>query len=141
MRRQVAARADGLCEYCLVHDDHTSLGCEVDHIVSLKHGGTTRLENLAYSCTECNRSKGTDVGSFLPRSGSFSRLFNPRVDPWAEHFWLKGGIFIIGLTEIGIATARVLTLNHWERVTERERLRDFGLYPVPAARRRMTRAG
>ena len=135
-RRLVAARADGLCEYCLVHDVHCLKPHEVDHIQSLKHGGSSGLSNLAFACHECNRCKGTDVGTILPRSGRFSRLYHPRTDAWLEHFRLEG-IFIIGVTDIGIATARVLYFSERERVRHRERLWTFRVYPPPEALRRM----
>jgi 5-methylcytosine-specific restriction endonuclease McrA len=41
LRRLVALRAEHLCEYCLIHEEDTFYGCEVDHIISLKHGGPT----------------------------------------------------------------------------------------------------
>jgi len=50
LRHQVAARADNLCEYCLVHEQETAFSCAVDHIISLKHGGTSDIENLVYAC-------------------------------------------------------------------------------------------
>jgi 5-methylcytosine-specific restriction endonuclease McrA len=50
LRRLVALRAEYLCEYCLIHEEDTFYGCEVDHIISLKHGGPTEAENLAYAC-------------------------------------------------------------------------------------------
>jgi hypothetical protein len=50
LRRLVAARAEGLCEYCLIHEEDTFFGCEVDHIISEKHGGSTDAGNLAYAC-------------------------------------------------------------------------------------------
>ncbi len=50
LRRLVVSRAERLCEYCLIHEDDTFFGCEVDHIISEKHGGPTREENLAYAC-------------------------------------------------------------------------------------------
>jgi hypothetical protein len=34
LRRLVATRAEHLCEYCLIHEEDTFLGCEVDHIIS-----------------------------------------------------------------------------------------------------------
>ena len=49
LRQQVAIRADFLCEYCLIADEDTFFGCEVDHIISLKHGGSSELDNLAYA--------------------------------------------------------------------------------------------
>jgi hypothetical protein len=62
------------------------VGCQVDHVISEKHGGTTIESNLAYACAFCNRSKGTDIGSVLPQEGEFLRFYNSRVDRWADHF-------------------------------------------------------
>ena len=56
-RRLVIGRAGRCCEYCLIHEDDTYFGCEVDHVVSEKHGGLTVAENLAYACLVCNRYK------------------------------------------------------------------------------------
>ena len=75
LRRLVANRADHLCEYCLIHEDHTYFGCQMDHIISEKHGGPTEVDNLAYACVFCNRAKGSDIGSMLcPRASS--RVFS-----------------------------------------------------------------
>jgi hypothetical protein len=51
LRRIVESRARNLCEYCLIHTDDTFFGCQVDHIVSEKHGGLTEAENLCFACT------------------------------------------------------------------------------------------
>jgi 5-methylcytosine-specific restriction endonuclease McrA len=80
LRRIVSARAEGLCEYCLIHVDDTFLGCEVDHIISRKHGGPTEADNLALTGLFCNRQKGTDIGSILPGPADLVRLFHPRKD-------------------------------------------------------------
>lgn len=80
LRRLVASRANGSCEYCLIHEDDTYLGCQVDHIISEKHDGATESENLAYACALCNRSKGSDIGSIAASTGELTRLFNPRTD-------------------------------------------------------------
>jgi len=80
LRQLVATRADYLCEYCLIHEEDTFFGCEVDHIISEKHGGQTAEGNLAYACAFCNRSKGSDVGSIVHQTGLFARFFNPRTD-------------------------------------------------------------
>jgi hypothetical protein len=88
LRRLVASRADYLCEYCLIHKDDTFLGCEIDHIISLKHGGTNDEDNLAHACAFCNRQKGSDIGSVLLPSREFIRFFDPRRDRWMEHFRL-----------------------------------------------------
>lgn len=64
LRRLVATRADYLCEYCLIHKDDTFLGCEIDHIISLKHGGTNDEDNLAHACAFCNRSLKIETALF-----------------------------------------------------------------------------
>ncbi len=119
LRRLISTRADRLCEYCLIHEDDTFFGCEVDHIISLKHGGATQENNLAYACVFCNRHKGTDIGSILSETGEFIRFFNPRQDKWSDHFRLEGS-FLRPLTEIGTVTASILRFNAGERILERE---------------------
>lgn len=131
----MAARAHRLCEYCLLHEDDTYLGCEVDHVVSRKHGGTTHEDNLAYACAPCNRNKGSDIASLTADSGELARLYNPRCDRWAEHFrFAEDGVTIVPLTPIGQATVRLLGLNLDDRLLERTALRDIGRYPPEAAR-------
>jgi len=120
IRRLVESRADGRCEYCLLPAAVSFFPHEVDHIVALKHGGQTDLQNLAYACWRCNRFKGTDLGSFDPETGVFSFLFNPRDQVWAEHFQLQDDR-INGLTPEGRTTVHLLQLNSDERMAERQR--------------------
>ena len=54
LRRLVFTRAEGLCEYCLLAEEDTFYGCEVDHIISEKHGGPTQEDNLASACAVWN---------------------------------------------------------------------------------------
>ncbi len=129
LRRLIAARAHRACEYCLIHEDDTFFGCEVDHVISEKHGGLTFAENLAFACLPCNRNKGSDLGSVPAGSGSLVRFFNPRIDSWPEHFILDG-VIIRPITTIGYVTAKVLKLNEIERLMEREDLQAAGRYPV-----------
>jgi hypothetical protein len=136
LRRRVAARADGLCEYCLIHEEDTFYGCQVDHIISEKHGGPTDEGNLAYACLLCNRKKGSDIGSIIWRTGTFSRFYNPRTDRWSDHFCLDI-LTITPLSEVGEVTERILEFNDGDRLLERQALRDVGRYPTPAARKRI----
>ena len=129
-RREVFARAGDRCEYRLMPDWALLAGCEVDHIISRKHGGIADLSNLALSCARCNRAKGSDVGSVSDSTGAFVRLFNPRIDPWEEHFAFDEGR-IAGLTEIGAVTATLLRMNEDERVIERRLLQLLGEYRTP----------
>jgi len=135
LRRLVESRADGLCEYCLIHQDDTFTGCHVDHVISEKHGGLTELANQAIACAVCNRSKWSDVGS-VTATGLFCRFSNPRVDHWSDHFVLHG-FRIVPRTEIGEVTARILGFNVFDRLLEREELALCGRYPSAAALRRM----
>ncbi len=139
LRRLVRDRAERLCEYCLIHEADTFFGCEVDHIISEKHGGPTTEENLALACLICNRNKGSDIATLLSPTGGLVRFFNPRSDRWSEHFRLDltDGITIVPLTEIGEATARILGFNRPERLLERHSLRQAVRYPTAAALRHM----
>ena len=136
LRRLVARRAGGLCEYCLIHEDDTFFGCEVDHIVSEKHDGPTDEGNLALACFVRNRRKGSDLGSFVPGTNRLCRFFHPRVDRWPGHFSLANAI-IEPLTEIGEVTARIFGFNDPERLRKREELRASGRFPSIEAMTRM----
>lgn len=127
LRRLVAERAYGVCEYCLVHELDLYHGCEVDHVISLKHGGLTVPENLAYACFHCNRHKGTDLGSISLQTGKLVAFFNPRSDIWKQHFYMVGAR-VEALTEIGELTSRILEFNHPERLAFRQLLVEVGRY-------------
>lgn len=109
VRREVYERAGGRCEYCLIPERDTFLGCQVDHIVSEKHGGPNDASNLALACAYCNRAKGADVGSLNEGTGEFVRFFNPRIDDWTTHFSLDEDLFA-PLSSIGEATIKILRL-------------------------------
>lgn len=87
LREQVRQRAHRVCEYCLLHEDDGVHGFHVDHVISEKHGGPTEEHNLAFCCPFCNRAKGSDVAGI--EGGVTVRLFNPRIDHWAEHFQIE----------------------------------------------------
>jgi hypothetical protein len=136
LRQLVIKRADRICEYCLVSASDRSSGCQVDHIISVKHGGDSTAENLCYACLFCNLQKGTDLGSINWRSGELVRFFNPRRDSWREHFQLDGAI-IRSSTDIGEVTARILDFNDEDRILERQILIENNRYPSTAAKKKM----
>jgi hypothetical protein len=72
----------------------------VDHGIAEQHGGQTALDNLALSCTMCNRRKGSDIGSVDPELGIFGPLLHPRTQQWSDQFRLDGA-HIAGLTGVG----------------------------------------
>lgn len=128
LREQVRLRAGKRCEYCLTPEWILLAGCEVDHVISRKHQGQTDLSNLAFSCARCNRAKGTDIGSIDHPTNRFVRFYNPRVDDWEDHFRIDG-TQILGLTEIGVVTVRILRLNDANRCLERSLLQRLGEFP------------
>ncbi len=127
-KKLVKKRADGRCEYCQVHENDSFLPFEIDHIVSLKHGGGNEIENLAYTCPQCNQFKGTDLTTFLKSYHDISTIFNPRIYNWVDHFQVDNGK-ILALTRIGEATIKLLKLNEAERLIHRQILSETGAYP------------
>jgi hypothetical protein len=128
LRRQVRDRANGRCEYCLIHENDVMYAHESDHIVAEKHGGPTTLGNLAWACGVCNRNKGSDLASIDPATGKGVFLFNPRKHQWKRHFHLNNG-HIEPLTATGRATAALLQFNAAENIADRLRLIRIGHYP------------
>ena len=128
LRTLVQSRSGFRCEYCLMPESATFLGCQVDHIIAEKHSGATDAENLAYACVYCNRFKGSDVGSIDPGDRSFVRFFNPRIDNWTDHFQCDG-VSILPITPIGRVTSRILRFNALDRTVEREAVSGDGTWP------------
>ena len=128
LRREIRQRASQLCEYCLVHEDDVTLPHEPDHIIAVKHGGPTTAANLAWTCFLCNRAKGSDIASVDVATGEIIRLVSPRTDKWDEHFEIKGGA-IVGKSQIGRVTCRLLQMNRPEQMELRQLFTESRLYP------------
>ncbi len=122
LRALVANRAKFRCEYCRLPADASFFPFHIDHIVSLKHGGETHSDNLAYCCQICNLNKGSDIATFLPNTNTPVRFFNPRTDAWPDHFGMDQSGAIYSKSEIGAATIRIFGLNHPESIIERKEL-------------------
>src|SRR5438105_12172095 len=110
IRAVVAERATHRCEYCLLPRADHCWPFHVEHIVPRQHGGTDSLDNLAYACPRCNRYKGPNLTAIDPETGRITPLFNPRIHAWADHFQITGDR-ILGITDIGRVTARLLRMN------------------------------
>lgn len=126
----VQVRAAGACEYCRIPELYSALPFEIDHILARKHGGKSFAENLAWSCYYCNRCKGPNIAGIDPETMQITRLFNPRIDVWNEHFSWQGA-YLMGRTAIGRATINVLCINDPEFVVVRELLQAEGQFPPP----------
>ena len=127
LRKLVAERANFRCEYCCLPDQKSFFTFHIDHVVSLKHGGETTADNLAYACSICNVNKGSDVATFLEDRTKSVRFFNPRLDNWYGHFVVEPSGLLTALTDIGAATLKILQLNHPDSIIERRELIRLGL--------------
>ncbi len=126
LRRRVRDRAGSRCEYCGLLQRHAPFALfHIDHIIPRQHGGTDDPSNLALACFRCNLHKGPNLTSIDPVTGNMVRLFNPRQDAWDEHFTLQD-VQIAGLTPIGRATVRALSMNAAERMQLRAELMAQG---------------
>lgn len=119
IKNQVISRANKCCECCLKSNLVAYVSHQIDHIISLKHGGNNDIDNLAYACYLCNVNKGSDIGTVLLPERTFTRLYNPRTDNWNEHFEIFEGKFY-PKTPIAEATIKILQLNEIERIMERK---------------------
>ncbi|MBI1224423.1 MAG: HNH endonuclease [Bacteroidetes bacterium] len=128
LRRLVVQRAGSRCEYCRMHEDDSFLPFEIDHIISVKHGGGNEPENLAYACPHCNQHKSSDMVTFLKSYKDIATIFNPREDEWNLHFGLDDGE-IIAKTRIAEATIKLLKLNAPDRIILRRLLMETNRYP------------
>ena len=119
LRQLVYERANAQCEYCLIPEDVVFAPHEIDHIIAEKHGGPTEANNLALSCTLCNKYKGSDIASVDPYTEQIVPLYHPRQNQWFEHFRLNDAEFV-PRTPIGRVTIQLLQLNHPNRIEERK---------------------
>jgi hypothetical protein len=121
-REAVRLRSGGRCEYCRLPD--MSLAPEdfhVEHIIPRKHGGSDRLENLAWACIFCNLYKGPNLASIDPDTHEITKLFHPRQDDWKQHFAMDGAR-IVGHTAVGRTTIWLLEMNSEILVSLRQSL-------------------
>lgn len=110
--KQVAARANYRCEYCLSPQVVTAQAFHCDPIVPLAKGGATTLDNLCYACPRCNLRKSDRITGIDPASEGQVSLFHPRRQIWSDNFvWSSDYLQIFGSTPVGRTTVQLLQLN------------------------------
>jgi hypothetical protein len=78
---------------------------ECEHIIPLSQGGANVLDNLAFACGGCNRTKATRTSAPDPESGALVPRFHSRTQAWNDHFaWNYDD-------SVGRATVDTLRLN------------------------------
>lgn len=126
VRQFVRERAGFRCEYCkLSQVEGATIRFHIEHVRPRQHGGDESIQNLALACSNCNWNKGPNLSAIDPRSNVVTRIYHPRIDLWSEHFALDG-LEVVGLTDVGRATVRLLRMNTPESIDIREELRIRG---------------
>lgn len=129
LRRAVIQRAGDCCEYCHLAKTDESSPFHVDHVIPTKHHGTDDLNNLCYSCFQCNSYKGPNMAAADPATGKAELLFNPRTQNWDDHFQINADATLTGKTPEGRVTIDVLRINEEPRVQYRRFAMRIGEYP------------
>jgi hypothetical protein len=129
LRRLVRRRARFRCEYCGLPEAYSPvLPLHIEHIIARKHGGRTRLSNLALACFHCNFHKQTDLVGIDALTGKRVPLYHPRRHKWQRHFrWEE--MILFGKTAIGRTTVAVLAMNDDDMIDLRVTLREEGALP------------
>ena len=130
LRRLVLARADGVCEYCLIAEDDTFYGCEVDHIISEKHGGPTEADNLGTPAFSAIRPREVTSVQSNGKAGS-SSASSIRNPPLARSF--HAGRQPDQAVDGQRSRHRPHPGFQHGRALERQTLQDLHRYPSPAA--------
>jgi hypothetical protein len=112
LRKMIAERARGCCEYCLSQASFSTQSFSIEHIIPSIKGGKTEADNLALSCQGCNNYKHVRTEGVDPISKKIFPLYHPRQQRWEDHFvWNDDYSLIIGLTATGRVTVEILRLN------------------------------
>lgn len=119
VRQTIRRKAGFLCEYCEVSETDTGGELTIDHFKPQSQNGDDEEENLVYCCFRCNLYKGDYWHAELNQT----RLFNPRTDKRADHFWLSESGVLFALTETAELTIKLLRLNRQPLITKRQQ--DF----------------
>jgi hypothetical protein len=129
LKKQVEERAQRMCEYCQTQM-LVIITLQVEHIHPSSKGGKTTLDNLCLACSICNNAKKAFLTGTDPQTGQEYRLFNPRIDTWAERFaWVDERVKLEGLTPLGRATVQRLNMNRHDVIDSRQVWVNAGLHP------------
>lgn len=105
IKEQLFKKAEGKCEYCGVElHENTAM---INHIVPLRDGGSSDIDNLSLSCAKCNLLKADKI------LGSIS---NPIVESAAKlwiHAYIKSPV-VTALLSIIVTIVTTFSVYHAE---------------------------
>jgi hypothetical protein len=126
----VADRAGHRCEYCHAPETVFNLAFEVEHLLPTARGGSDDLANLALACRACNLYKADQVIGRDEETGAEIRFFDPRSQPWDEHFAVDAATGAIrGVTAVGRVTIACLQMNRTVQLAARLCWMRLGIFP------------
>ncbi len=128
VERRVWRRAQYRCEYRRLPQSASRLRYQIDHIIAQQHEENDDPSNLAIACIRCNLQKGSNIAGLDPATRELTRLYNPRLGRWRDHFAWQGAV-LTGLTPVGRTTIRVLAMNAPVMMAAREALITEGRFP------------
>lgn len=110
------------CAYCESKFLATGFG-DIEHVIPKTHDSDMwfKWENLTIGCQVCNNNKGSYYDINLP-------ILDPYVDDIDEHIFFAGS-FLVGRTQKGSHTIRLLKLNRIELLEARERYLSKTIQP------------
>ena len=122
LRQFVRDRADNRCEYCrLPQTASPFLRFHIEHVEASQHVLDDSESNLCLACARCNLQKGPNLTTMIQPDRQLVRLFHPRQDQWDAHFEVIDGR-IVGKTDVGMATAKLLLMNSGDQLRIRRML-------------------
>lgn len=117
LREQIREYAHFSCEFCGVTEVDTGGQLTIDHYQPQSKGGSDDFENLLYCCVRCNQYKM----DYWPERPTDVLLWNPRQEPFSDHFLQLDDGMLYPLTPVGTFTLQRLRLNRPPLVTYRLR--------------------
>jgi 5-methylcytosine-specific restriction endonuclease McrA len=82
IRDRVRERSGFACEFCGVTEVISGGELTVDHFQPRAESGPDDIDNFVYCCIRCNLYKA----AWWDENSSGFGLWNPRIDPFQEHF-------------------------------------------------------
>lgn len=117
LRERIRAYANFACEFCGVREEDTGGQLTIDHYRPKSKGGHDDFENLLYCCIRCNQYKM----DYWPEQPGDALLWNPRQEPFSDHFLELDDGTLHPLTPVGAFTLARLRLNRPPLVAYRKR--------------------
>lgn len=107
IREEIRQRANYACEFCGVTEIDIGNLLTVDHFQPRSKGGSESTDNLIYCCMSCNLYKL----NYWPQTVDDLILWNPRKEPFSQHFFQLEDGSLCALTPTGKFTLKRLRLN------------------------------